>query len=342
MKKNKEIRLLKERIKELEKSRVEGKQMEEALQGLQAQLQDLYEKAPVAYFSVDIDGNIIRCNQRAEELTGYTKEELVGRQVLELYADTPQGKELAAKVLKRFRADKRTTDEELQMQKEDGTTMWVSLSVNAVLDAKEQVVESRSVVLDITKRKLAEIKLRESEEQLKKAQSIAHLGSWEFVIRPIRNTKWSDEMYNIFEIPKTETKLYMALINRIHPEDRAWVKKKMVKFIKKKENHSYEFRILTPKGEEKVIYTQTSCISTKMEKHVKFLGTAQDITERKQAEEKLQRLKCELEIRVTEKTKELQERLLELERFYDAAVDRELRMEELRKRIKELEKELGI
>jgi nitrate/nitrite-specific signal transduction histidine kinase len=47
-----------------------------------------------------------------------------------------------------------------------------------------------------------------------------------------------------------------------------------------------------------------------------------------------------LEHKVEEKTKELKERVQELERFYKATIDRELRMKEMRVRIEELESEL--
>jgi PAS domain S-box-containing protein len=63
-----------------------------------------------------------------------------------------------------------------------------------------------------------------------------------------------------------------------------------------------------------------------------------DITERKKMEEELKKMNAFLEQKVEQKTKELQERVKELERFYKATIDRELRMKEMRTRIEELEK----
>ena len=138
---------------------------EGALRDSEERFRDLYENAPNAYFSVGADGIISKCNRRGGELLGYAVEELVGQPVFELYADTPQGKEKASKVFHRFRAGETMSDEELQMQKADGTLVWISLTVNAIRDDRGQVVESRSMVVDITERKRAEEALRESEEK---------------------------------------------------------------------------------------------------------------------------------------------------------------------------------
>ncbi len=131
-------------------------QAEEALRESEARFRDLYENAPNAYFSIGVDGLIHRCNRRAGELLGYPVEELVGRPVTGLYADTIHGKEKAKQVLRRFQRGDVVRDEELEMQKADGNRVWISLTVDAVRDAQGQIMESRSMVVDITERKRVE------------------------------------------------------------------------------------------------------------------------------------------------------------------------------------------
>ncbi len=89
-------------------------------------------------------------------MLGYTIEQLEGRQVFDLYADTPHGKPKAGQVFQRFLAGERVAGEELQMIKADGTLIWISLSVTGVLDLEGKVVESRSTVIDITERAMDE------------------------------------------------------------------------------------------------------------------------------------------------------------------------------------------
>ena len=66
------------------------------------------------------------------------------------------------------------------------------------------------------------------------------------------------------------------------------------------------------------------------------MSAAQDITDRKHAEAELIKIKKELEVLVEEKTKELKERVAELERFHNATIDREFRIKELRDEIARL------
>jgi PAS domain S-box-containing protein len=138
---------------------------ERALKESEERFRDLYERAPVAYFAIGSDGKIRNVNPSVTRLLGFEPRELVGRHVLELYADTPEGKGRAEEVLRRFLEAKEVRDEELEMRHRDGRPVWISLTVRPVVDGNGRVVESRSIVVDVTERKLAQDRLREKEEK---------------------------------------------------------------------------------------------------------------------------------------------------------------------------------
>ena len=114
---------------------------------------DLYEEAPTAYFSVGADGRIERANRSATELLGYSRDELIGRPVLELYADTPSGRAKAQGVFQKFLAGEEIHEEELEMHRADGSKVWICLSVRPIRDKEGRIVASRSAVVDMTEHK---------------------------------------------------------------------------------------------------------------------------------------------------------------------------------------------
>jgi PAS domain S-box-containing protein len=141
----------------LRKNITEQKEAEEALRKSEERFRDLYEKAPLAYFSVDADGRIEMVNQSAVDLLGYDKNDLISSPILDLYADTPAGKEKARKAFQRFLKGEEIRNEELEMSQADGTSVWGSLTVTPVLDTEGQTVASRSMVMDITEGKRQEL-----------------------------------------------------------------------------------------------------------------------------------------------------------------------------------------
>ena len=93
---------------EIERNRVQA-----ALREREQAYRDLYEEAPVAYVSVGTDGRIKKANRRAADLFGYDVGGLTGQLVLDLYADTPNGKPKARDVFARFLAGRESMAEEL-------------------------------------------------------------------------------------------------------------------------------------------------------------------------------------------------------------------------------------
>ncbi len=141
----------------------ERKQAELRLKASEEKYRDLYENAPAAMFSVNTEGKIVRCNQKAAELLGYDRKELIGIPILDLYAPNSNGRPRAEKAFQKFKSGETIQDWELQMQRKNGRPIWISLTVNAIRDSGGRVVESRSMVVDISRRKAAELAMAESE-----------------------------------------------------------------------------------------------------------------------------------------------------------------------------------
>lgn len=126
--------------------------------------EDLYENAPDMFLSVDAEtGNVIQCNKSLNEVTGYSKQDITGRPVIELYH--PDCHDAVRRALEQFRMTGEVRNVELQLRCNDGGTRDVSLNVSAVRDPAGKILYSRSILRDITDQKRAETLLRYSEER---------------------------------------------------------------------------------------------------------------------------------------------------------------------------------
>ncbi|MCH8961428.1 MAG: PAS domain S-box protein, partial [Bacteroidetes bacterium] len=156
-------------FRQAEDSVEEIKAAGEALRESEEQFRDLYDNAPAAYLSVGRDGRIRRANEQTAHLLGYALDDVIGRPVFDFYADTPVGEEKARQIFQRFIAGEQTRDEELQMRHADGRLIWISLTVDPVRSADGEIIETRSIVIDITDRKQAEAVLQKYAAELKRS-----------------------------------------------------------------------------------------------------------------------------------------------------------------------------
>lgn len=139
----------------------------EALFAAEERYKDLYDNAPDMFVSVDAaTGSITQCNQTLATATGYTREEIIGRHVWEMYQ--PECLEqLKNEVFPSFVETGVVRDTELRLKRKDGTAIEVSLNLSSVRDEQGKVLSSRSSWRDITERKQAQEAHRESEERLR-------------------------------------------------------------------------------------------------------------------------------------------------------------------------------
>lgn len=146
---------------ENETLRVRERLLEKAAQ----EVQDLYDRAPCGYHSLDGNGLIVAMNQTEVDWLGYTKEELIGNMKFSTLM-TPASVALFKERFPRFMQEGFVKDLELEIVRKDGATSFVLLSATAVTDSDGRFVASRSTLIDITDRKRADQTLRDSHQSL--------------------------------------------------------------------------------------------------------------------------------------------------------------------------------
>ncbi len=141
---------------------IERKQSEEELQASEDRFKSLFEFAPDAYYLNDQNGNFINGNKAVEELFGYKKEELIGKNFLEAYLlpsdQVPKAAELFAKNLKGYP----TGPDELILKTKNGQQVEVEIRTLPVKIKDQDVV--LGIARDITERKRLEKQLRYSQK----------------------------------------------------------------------------------------------------------------------------------------------------------------------------------
>lgn len=130
---------------------------------------DLYEAAPNAYFSIDARGSILNCNQTAVELFGYKKQELLDMNISDLHSQSEDSHEKISTIFNRFLKGGEMRDLELKMNKKNGELVWISMSLKPIFDDHGKVIELRTMMLNIDKRKKAQLLLEESEKKYREA-----------------------------------------------------------------------------------------------------------------------------------------------------------------------------
>jgi PAS domain S-box-containing protein len=142
---------------------------------------------------------------------------------------------------------------------------------------------------DITQRHRAEEALRQQRRQLLEAQQLARVGSWEWDPASDRVT-WSPELYRIYSVDPDTVLTGEFARGLIHPDDRAMRERLLTRALADPSPFQAEFRVVRPDGTVLWMLAHTQGVCDQAGRVVRVVGTNQDITKAKQAEQERRRL----------------------------------------------------
>lgn len=256
---------------------------EEIMRTLQL-LKVISDSSNDAIFAKDIEGRYIYANRETLREMGKPLEDIIARKDEEVYS-----RENAVELKERDRTvaeGRNTLTFEEVLTTTDGERTFLTTK-GPLRDEDGKVYGIFGISRDITERKRSLFALEKSELHLKQAQSIAHIGSWIFDLKPPTIT-WSDELYRIYGVsPETFIPTVEGLISLIHPDDRDAMKNWIEACASSKSPEALEFRVRWPDGTLRHIRGQGELMSDADGTSSKMSGTAQDITEIKRVQREL-------------------------------------------------------
>ncbi|ABS24743.1 PAS domain-containing protein [Anaeromyxobacter sp. Fw109-5] len=229
---------------------------------------------------------LVRVNRRFCEITGYTAEELLDREVTEITHPADRARDAAA-VEAALRGETDGWNIEKRYVRKDGLIAWVVVTGNVLRDAAGAPVRTVATVHDITARKRIEEDLRASEALLRLAQRAAHAGVWELDL--VAGTAWmSRECHALYGTALAARGPDIASWRRrVVPEDAPAVAAALTAAVERAEEYSAEFRIHHPALGERWIWEIGGAEYDASGAPVRVRGIALDVTERKHGEQAL-------------------------------------------------------
>ncbi len=265
------------------------KRIEEALRQSEEKLRIMFSSIEDGIVVVDLSGNIVDVNRATLRLHSYSnRDELVGRNSLELIAEESRAE--AIETMMKALAENRGAKLEYTLLKKDGGKADGEGSANLVNDSSGNPIGIVVVTREITERKRIEQALRESEERYR---SVIENASDAIVVA-------QDGFLKFFNARATEVTGYsqdelpcIPFLELVHPEDRQMVADRHLRRLAGEALPAvYDFRIIDKQGNTK--WVEINAVAIQWEDKPATLNFLSDITERRAAEQELQKRNREL------------------------------------------------
>jgi len=237
---------------------------------------------------IDKDFNVLRVNNQFCKISGLSESKNLAKKCYESFPGEHCNKPTCP--VKKIQSGSSYLERESKKVRTDGKVVPCIITIFPLMNADGKVTGMVENYKDITDRKKSEDALKKSEANFKETQKVANIGHWELNLSSNR-FMWSDEIYQIFEIsPKKSGVSYETFLDLIHPGDRDYVDKSYINSLGKKKPYSIVHRLFFKGGRVKYIQERYKTYYDGNGKPLRSIGTIQDITRKKKAEEEINNL----------------------------------------------------
>jgi PAS domain S-box-containing protein len=285
-----ELAKLRQRIAELEKGEAEQKLKEQTLR----ESKELFEKTFVsqldAFFILDTNNppKILDCNPSATRVFGHSRKEMLGRTTDFLHVDKRRRRKFQEHLHPAIAKQGFFHLPEFEMKRNDGTVFPTEHTVVSLEDNQGKRIGWVSLVRDISERKRAEEALRESEERFKEMADNIREVFWLFdwieqrviYASPAYEEIWGRSIQDLYN-------RYEEWADSIYPEDLSYAEESFAKIVQTGGGEPREYRIIRPDRTVRWVSDRGFAITGEDGQVRRIAGIAEDITERKRAEEAL-------------------------------------------------------
>ncbi len=301
------------------------KQVEAKLRESEARLRSILNHAPAAMFIKDPDGRYLFMNEEGARVLSVNREQAIGRTDHDLLPP-----ELAAQFVANdqrvWESERLLTVEELVPQADGVHTSVVKKFL--LWDEQSRPYALSGIALDITPGLKLEAAVQASEARLRLAQSAANIGVFDWDILAQKGV-WSPELERMWGLPLGGYDgTAEAWRHLVHPDDLAAAHAGCQRSLNDPmAAAAFEYRIVRSDGAVRWIYAKAKTLCDANGRAIRMVGVNLDITERKEAQLRVERFNQELEALVEDRTRDL---VLSQERL--RALTRELNLTEQRER----------
>lgn len=238
------------------------------------------------FYDWEISRGTVERTQGITALLGYTQQEAEPTQEWWQQLVHPDDLQLVHDEFKISLANGKRYKIEYRMRHKDGHYVWLQDRGFVEQDAQGRVIRIVGISIDISDRKKIEADLRESEERIRLATTAANLGMW-FWDLTINELIWTSKCKELFGFPPDTTITYDLFRNRLHPEDRERTDEAVSSAVAQKLDYDIEYRAVWTDNSVHWLAAKGRAFYNGDGQPVRMMGTVQDISDRKQAEETL-------------------------------------------------------